>query len=400
MDASTDQTNSPPTMAVNRMQTPALVWDIDTLDERLAAMTDFADQFDCTLYYSVKAAAVAPIIEHIEKRVAGFSCSSPFEAQLASHVIRTDGEIQVTSPALSPDKCGHINGACTKLSFNSLSQMSNLRPYLDDNIELGLRINPQVSVVADPRVDPCRENSKLGVALSDLLREVSEHPDLLDGINGFHIHTGCGTRSFRGLEESVDRIATEMPETLAELDWFNLGGGYMFDKILKVEPFARAVQRLRGDFGLEVIIEPGTAIVQAAASLLTTVVDLHESQGRMIAVLDTMVGHMPEVFTYGFSPPVRDASTVMRPGDTLPDNTYVLAGASCLPGDQFGIYRFEEPLDIGQQLTIEKMGAYTHSQWQWFNGINLPTIYTVSKADGLRLAENFSFPDYARHCAD
>jgi len=399
MDASTGHPGSSPVMAMDRMQTPALVWNLDTLDERLTAISAFAERFGCTLYYSIKAASVAPVIEHIENSVAGFSCSSPFEAQLASHVIRTEGNVHLTSPALSPKTCGQVNGACTQLSFNSLSQLTNLKPHLDEDIVLGLRVNPQISVVSDPRVDPCREGSKLGVALSDLCRELKSQPDLLDGISGLHFHTGCGTRSFGGMQESVNRIAAELPETLAEMKWFNLGGGYMFDKILKVDPFENAVRRLQTEFDLEVIIEPGTAIVQAAASLITTVVDILESDGRNIAVLDTMIGHMPEVFTYGFSPPVRNASTVMRPGTELPENAYVLAGASCLPGDQFGIYRFDEPLEIGQRLTIEKMGAYTHSQWQWFNGINLPTIYTVSRKHGLQLAENFSFPDYARHCA-
>ena len=150
---------------------------------------------------------------------------------------------------------------------------------------------------------------------------------------------------------------------------------------------------------IEVVIEPGTSLVQNAAYLVTTVVDLYPSDGLMIAVLDTTMGHMPEVYTYGFSPPVMGASPVPSDSTDNLDHTYLLAGASCLAGDVFGTYAFDKPIEIGSQIVIEKMGAYTHSQWHWYNGINLPTIYTNSAETGLQMAESFSFPDFAHHCA-
>lgn len=381
------------------VSTPALVWDMDVLDDRLAALEKFAEKHGCILNYSIKAASVAPVIDRIGRRVSGIACSSPFEARLARRVLGNRGSVHITSPALRAEDCRELRDTCDRVSFNSLSQLENLQPLLAGGTEFGLRINPQVSIVADPRVDPCREHSKLGIALSDLRKEIKQRPELMDHISGFHIHTGCGNRSFSGLKKSVARIAAALPAAMERIEWFNLGGGYYFDKIFKDSPFEATVERLRDNHGLEVVIEPGAAVVRSAARLLTTVVDLHRSENMTIAVLDTTVNHLPEAYIYGFSPLIKDAVCIVDNATEIPENTYLLAGASCLAGDVFGVYAFKAPLEIGSRLTIEKMGAYTHSQWHWYNGINLPTIYTESKAHGLLVAKTFSFPDFARHCA-
>ncbi len=374
------------------IQTPALVWDLDTLDERVAALARFSADNDCALLYSVKASGVGAVLERIAPEVSGFACSSPFEAQLARHVLGTKGSVHITSPALHPGQRETVGSDCDHVTFNSLRQWQSLKSQFDDSIQLGLRINPELSIVADPRIDPCRKGSKLGIPLSVLKHELDATPDLCEGIRGLHIHTACGNRSFRGLTETIDQIEAALPDLLHQIEWFNLGGGYYFDKIRKIKGFAGAVSRLQEIYGLRVFIEPGTALVQNAAVLVSTVVDIIDAQTTPIAILDTTLNHMPEAFVYQFQPPVSAA----RAGA---DHSYVLAGATCLAGDIFGTYAFDTPLEIGERLVFEKMGAYTHGQSHWFNGVNLPAIYTHSAESGLVLERAFTYEDFARRCA-
>lgn len=186
-------------------------------------------------------------------------------------------------------------------------------------------------------------------------------------------------------------IEEALPKLLHQIRWFNLGGGYAFDKIRKTAAFKETTARLRETYDLEFIIEPGTAAVQNAAHVVTRVVDLFRSGSAEIAVLDTSVNHMPEVFAYQFQPPVRGARRDA-------EYKYILAGATCLAGDIFGSYGFDSPLEVGQRLMIEKAGAYTHGQSHWFNGVNLPTLYTYSKADGLFQERQFTYEDFAQRC--
>ena len=79
---------------------------------------------------------------------------------------------------------------------------------------------------------------------------------------------------------------------------------------------------------------------------------------------------MPEVFEYQFRPDVLGHSDAGA-------YEYVLAGISCLAGDVFGEYRFDEPLRIGSRIVFADAGAYTIVKANTFNGIPLPTVYEL-----------------------
>jgi carboxynorspermidine decarboxylase len=125
--------------------------------------------------------------------------------------------------------------------------------------------------------------------------------------------------------------------------------------------------------------------------LVTSVVDMLESDGKTIAILDASVNHLPEVFEYQFEPDVAEQCDGAS-------NEYILAGASCLAGDVFGEYSFKEPLKIGSRVTFENVGAYTTVKATMFNGINLPSIYVLDEAGDLRLIREFTFEDFASRC--
>jgi carboxynorspermidine decarboxylase len=154
-----------------------------------------------------------------------------------------------------------------------------------------------------------------------------------------------------------------------------------------LEPFYEAVDLLKKNYNLEVYIEPGEAIVGRAGYIISSVIDMFESDGKTIAVLDTTVNHMPQVFEYQYSPDVRDQTKDGK-------YEYILAGSTCLAGDLFGEYRFEKPLDIGSQVVFENMGAYTLVKAHMFNGINLPKIYSINENDEIILRKEFGYEDF------
>src|SRR5207253_9162389 len=106
-----------------------------------------------------------------------------------------------------------------------------------------------------------------------------------------------------------------------------------------------------------------------------------------VAILDTTVNHMPEVFEYQFEP---DVAEHVNNGKY----EYILAGCSCLAGDLFGDYAFDRPLKIGSQITFENVGAYTLVKANMFNGINLPSIYLSDQTGLLDLVKDFTFDDF------
>ena len=105
-------------------------------------------------------------------------------------------------------------------------------------------------------------------------------------------------------------------------------------------------------------------------------------------MLDTTVNHMPEVFEYDFEPDVLGHDKDAR-------HEYLLAGCTCLAGDLFGVYRFDEPLEAGSKVVFYNAGAYTLPKAHTFNGVNLPTIYAVSESGNLVMKKRFTYAEYA-----
>ncbi len=125
---------------------------------------------------------------------------------------------------------------------------------------------------------------------------------------------------------------------MRRISWVNLGGGYLFNLPEEWGTLARSVDLLRSKYGVEVFIEPGATFVRDAGYIIAIVIDLFTSDGREIAMLDTTVSHMPEVFEYQFEP-------VVLGDDEDSDFEYLLAGSTYLAGDVFGLYGFTQRQD-------------------------------------------------------
>jgi carboxynorspermidine decarboxylase len=170
-----------------------------------------------------------------------------------------------------------------------------------------------------------------------------------------------------------------------------MGGGYLFDESMSLDKLTEAIMFLKNKYDVEVFIEPGKGIVGKAGYIVSSVIDLFESDGKTIAVLDTTVNHMPEVFEYQYKPDVMQEAENGK-------YKYILAGSTCLAGDLFGEYSFEEPLEIGYRIIFENMGAYTLVKANMFNGINLPSIYKFTKDGKLELIKEFGYEDFLSRC--
>jgi len=316
--------------------------------------------------------------------------SSLFESQIAKEIIGDSGTIHLTTPGLREDEIGSVVKYVDYISFNSLSQWQYYQGPLqkdvrgDGNRKLncGLRINPEISFVKDERYDPCRKYSKLGVPISEL-----ENIKYLDNIQGLHLHNNCESSDYTELKQTVDHVCLLLGATLEGMQWINLGGGYFIDDEKQQYILEQIIKDLKDTYALDVFIEPGKGVVGSAGFLVSSVVDMFESDGKQIAILDTTVNHLPEVFEYQYKPEIVQEN---------PEGNfeYRLAGCSCLSGDIFGDYRFEQVLSIGSRVIFENVGAYMFVKANTFNGINLPAVNILKSDEELVLEKEFLYADY------
>lgn len=371
--------------------TPAFVFDERALTSALHSLSILKRQCGFRVLFAMKALALVDALNVMKDSIDGMAVSSGFEARLARSVLGKQGTVHLTTPGLRIEDIRDIAECCDYVAFNSLSQARRFRGLLPEYISCGLRVNPQISFVDDPRYDPCRRYTKLGVPLSSLVEVVQLYGEQLRGIHGLQIHSNCDSEDLAELLLTVRSLDENLEALLECTEWVNLGGGYNLDEVQDAEPLEEAVHILKSKYSVEVFIEPGAALVRGAAVLVASVLDLFDSDGKTIAVLDTTVNHMPEVFEYQFAPEVAGHLEDGR-------HRYILAGCTCLAGDIFGEYAFDEQLEVGSRVIFLDAGAYTLVKAHMFNGVNLPAIFALTKADNLVLRKQFTYEDFASRC--
>lgn len=370
--------------------TPAFVYDQNAIDRTLERFRHAAGDSGPQLLFSVKSFPFLPLLRRIAPWVDGFSASSLFEAQLCAEALAGRGSLHVTTPGFRPDEIDEIGGLCDFVSFNSLEQFERWSERIDGMASVGLRVNPQRSFLPDPRYDPCRPHSKLGVPL-DRLKSALAGGGLGEILQGFHFHSVFDSPSFEPLAETLADLQANLGEYLEGLKWINLGGGYRLDAGVRLERLVELTAGLRRDYGLNVYFEPGKAVTGPAGYLVTGVIDVFDSGGKTVAVLDTSIDHLPEVFEYQISPSL--AETCDEGAASA-----ILAGGTCLAGDVFGEYRLASCPRIGDRFVFENVGAYSLIKANRFNGHNLPSIH---RWDGLalHLEQSYGYDDYRNQWA-
>ena len=326
------------------------------------------------LLYSTKSLSNGFILSLMKEKVDGFSVSSIFESKIAKSYLKN---IHYISPVIKEDEIEKVSALCNRITLNSLSQFNLLKDKT--NSSLGLRINPEISFIKDKKYDPSRRDSKLGIPISSLGKIPKE-------IEGIHFHNNCDSLNLKELVTTIKTIEKKI--NLRQIKWFNLGGGYIFsDKTKNIDLFIKAIKYLKSTYDLEIIIEPSASLVRNSGKLISSIVDIIENKNEKIAILDTSVNHLPEVFEYQFKPDILENKTLGR-------IDYILAGRTCLAGDLFGKYAFDKELKREDRITFKDVGSYSLPKFHMFNGVNLPSIYLLK--DGiLEEMRRYSFLDYS-----
>ena len=373
------------------IQTPAFVYDLDEINKKVKFLSKIKKRLNCKVLYSLKALPLTRILEEMEFFIDGFSVSSLFEAKLAKQTSKNKKEIHFVSPGIKNEQWEDLSEIVSYLTFNSFEQASFFEDKMRKSQSYGLRLNPEISFIEDDRYNPCSKISKLGVTLPQLKKEISENSNFFNKIDGIHLHTNCESSNFSQLTQTFLKIKNEIGDEINKFKWINLGGGYLFNKSTNLSLFYELIESINKNYHFDnIIIEPGNFIIKDSGYLVSSVIDIFQRNGKNIAVLDTTVNHLPEVFEYQYEPNVANHHASYK-------NNYLLAGCSCLAGDIFGTYSFENNLEIGSKVIFEEIGSYSLVKAHTFNGINLPDIYCIKNNTGLEKIKSFTFEDYKNY---
>jgi len=372
----------PPDIDVSGVETPAYIVDLGRLRSNLAILGDVQARTGCKILLALKGFAMWSVFPVVGEYLAGIAASSPHEARLGREQLGK--EVHAYAPAYSEADIAELVTLVDHVVFNSFAQWQRFRAQMG-GIACGMRVNPQHSEVPVPLYDPCAAGSRLGVTRDQF------RADLMDGLSGLHFHTLCELGS-DALERTLAVVEEKFDAELRRVEWVNFGGGHHITRPdYDVERLVRIVSDFRARRRVEVYLEPGEAIAINTGILVSSVLDLVDSSGVQIAILDTSAtAHMPDVLEMPYRPVITGAG---RPGEH--PHSYRLGGLTCLAGDVIGDYSFPRRLAIGDKLVFADMAHYTMVKNTTFNGVRLPSIALHDpETRTVEVVRRFGYPDY------
>jgi diaminopimelate decarboxylase len=251
-----------------------------------------------------------------------------------------------------------------------------------------LRGNPAMDVPTHDDIATATRESKFGLDVESgramaVAREAaaSDHLDLA----GVQLHIG----SQLGGVEPYDVAARELlafaaavrEECGVEVEILDLGGGFPveYDEPVPqpdeiVETLATAVREAAAEHGLaepHLFLEPGRRLVATAGALLGTVGAVKETPHATFAVLDVGTNAVSSYWPY----PV----LALKEGERT--EQYHVAGPLCYSGDVLDEDVALPPLERGDVLAVDRMGAYSLASASHTNAEPKPPIMLV-REDG------------------
>ena len=356
----------------------------------LSLISDVAKCADAEFILALKSFALWRTFPIFREYITATTASSLCEARLAAEEF---GSLAHTySPAYTSGEIEAIALNSSHITFNSLRQYDDFHAKAlaaNPALSFGLRVNPEYSEVGTMLYNPCAPGTRFGVS-AQLLPAV-----LPCGISGFHCHCHCesGADVF---QRTLAHIEEKFAKWFPQLQWINFGGGHLVTRVdYDVELFISLVKDFHKRYPhLKVIFEPGSAFAWQTGYLVSHVVDIVVDNGIKTAILDvSFTCHMPDCLEMPYQPVVRGAELADLTLATEP-HVYRLGGNSCLSGDFMGAWRFDKPLEIGDEVIFEDMIHYTTVKTTMFNGVTHPSIGLLTCDGKLDILRDFSYEDY------
>ena len=313
--------------------------------------------------YAVKANSNLGVLNILAKLGSGFDIVSIGELErviaaggkpgrcVFSGVSKTETEIQ---------RALELGIYCFNVESSAeLDRIESVAKLMNTKAPISIRVNPDVDANTHPYIATGLKENKFGVSIDRALAlykkaELSKHLDVF----GLDYHIGSQITEVSPFIEALEKALELISQLKAEgikMSHIDIGGGvgiaYNEEKTINIEKYIQSVLDKVGD--LEVILEPGRAIVGNAGIFVTQVEYLKQSGVKSFAIIDGAMNDLQRPSLYGS---YHQAIAVEDNAKGITD-TWDLVGPICETGDFLAKDR-ELTLAQGDYIALMSAGAY------------------------------------------
>ena len=278
-------------------------------------------------------------------------------------------------------------------NIQELDVVESVARELGRPLSIGLRVNPDVDPKTHPYIATGLRESKFGLSIpvaEEVVPRVVRSEHLVLEVVACHI--GSQLSSPQPLREAIEilgRFAVHCIEKGARLRAVDVGGGWPMHYGQEVDPYPaasafgnaireglEAADMLRP--GIEIITEPGRALVGDAGILLTRVLYTKTQGSRRFVIVDAAMTELIRPALYGAYHAIMPVVEPASDAELVPVD---VVGPVCESGDFVARDRPLPEVAPGDLLAIRGAGAYGREMQSMYNARPLPPEVLV---DGVR----------------
>ncbi len=353
--------------------TPCYVYSRAAIEANWRAFDDAFSPFPHRICYAVKANSNLSVLSLLANLNSGFDIVSLGELE---RVIAAGGDAKKIIFSGVGKKHVEIERAIKKgiHCFNiesepELERINSIAANLNKTVNIAFRVNPHVDPRTHNHITTGLKENKFGIDIDEtlsLVSQLSAFPSLK--LIGMAAHIGSQITDLEPFLLTIDRLLEAYQKIKNQgitLEHLNIGGGlgisYHHENPPSIKDYARVLCEKMRDFPLEIVTEPGRAIVGNAGTLLTQIDFLKHSKHKNFIIVDAGMNDFIRPSLYDAWQKI--VPVHLRKGEK---KRYDIAGPVCESADFLGKDR-ELTVYPGDLLAIDSAGAYGFSMSSNYN---------------------------------
>jgi diaminopimelate decarboxylase len=357
-----------------RYGTPTYVYSRATLERHWHAFDRALGTHPHLICYAVKANSNLGLLNVLARLGSGFDIVSGGELERVLKAGGDPGKIVfsgVGKTAAEMKRALEIGIRCFNVeSEPELERLNQIAGELGARAPVSLRVNPDVDAGTHPYISTGLKENKFGIDIAiaeDVYARAAALPHLK--VFGIDCHIGSQLTQVTPFVDALARVIALMDRLAARgitVQHLDLGGGlgirYRDEQPPEPHEYLDPILGAIGDRDVEIMLEPGRAIVGNAGVLLTRVEYLKHTDHKDFAIIDAAMNDLLRPALYG----AWQAIIPVHPRLDRAPRVYDLVGPVCETGDFLGKDR-ELALEPGDLLAVRSAGAYGFSMSSNYN---------------------------------
>ena len=350
---------------VDEVGTPCYVYSRATLERHWRAFDSVFAHRQHLVCYAVKANSSLAVLNVLAKLGSGFDIVSAGELRRVIAAGGDPAKVVFSGVGKSADEMRYALGLGIRcFNVESLPELERLNVVAGEagvQAPVSIRVNPDVDAQTHPYISTGLKENKFGIDIQDaeaVYQRAAALPNI--DVQGIDCHIGSQLTTIAPFVDALDRVLV-LIDALAQqgipLRHIDVGGGLGIPYCDETPPspaeYAQAILARLKDRELEIILEPGRAIVGNAGVLLTRVEYLKLGKEKNFAIVDAAMNDLLRPALYGAWQDIIPVE-YREAGNAA---IYDIVGPICETGDFLGKSR-ELTLEEGDALAICSAGAY------------------------------------------